>query len=232
MSASSAIRRRGSRRTTCGSCDSSASTARYGDPKHGIDAEGLAACAALAEGLERLSRERVGHEMRRLLAAPDPAPAVAAMAQAGILARVLPGADAAGLAPFVHLAPHADWLARLALLGGDAEGLRLSNAEARMLEALRDGARDGTAPFALGQALGAGRATDALAIRAALTGSDVAGLDAARAGAAATFPLAAADLMPGLSGPALGEGLARARALWLEREGRVSRGDLIAAARA
>ncbi|MEO0762949.1 MAG: CCA tRNA nucleotidyltransferase, partial [Pseudomonadota bacterium] len=87
----------------------------------GIDAEGLAAAAAHAEGIERLARERVGHEMRRLLAAPDPAPAVAAMAACGVLMRCLPGAEPAGLAPLVHLEAAAgrapDWRLRLAALG-------------------------------------------------------------------------------------------------------------------
>jgi poly(A) polymerase len=54
----------------------------------------LAASAELADGIDRLAKERIGMEMRKLLAAPDPAPAVAAMAQAGILHRILPGADA------------------------------------------------------------------------------------------------------------------------------------------
>ena len=74
-------------------------TAWYGNPAEGLDAAGLAACAAGQEGLDGLSRERVGAEVTKLLAAPDPAPAVAAMAAAGILARVLPGADATLLAP-------------------------------------------------------------------------------------------------------------------------------------
>ena len=78
-------------------------TAWYGDPAGGLDADGLAACAAGQEGLDGLSRERVGAEVTKLLAAPDPAPAVAAMAATGILARVLPGADPAALAPLVHL---------------------------------------------------------------------------------------------------------------------------------
>ena len=75
----------------------------YGDPASGLDADGLAACAAAQGGLARLSRERVGAETAKLLAAADPAPAVAAMAAAGILARVLPGADATPLAALVHL---------------------------------------------------------------------------------------------------------------------------------
>ncbi|MGB3406471.1 MAG: CCA tRNA nucleotidyltransferase, partial [Jannaschia sp.] len=67
-------------------------TAWYGDPATGLQPEGLAACAEHADGLARISAERIGQEMCKLLGAADPAPAVAAMARAGILARVLPGA--------------------------------------------------------------------------------------------------------------------------------------------
>lgn len=54
------------------------------------DAHGLAACAAHAEGLTRLSAERVSKELIKLLAAPDPRPAVSAMRHAGVLARLIP----------------------------------------------------------------------------------------------------------------------------------------------
>ncbi len=57
------------------------------------DAAGLAACRALASGMSRLSAERVSSELMKLLSAPDPRPAVAAMAGAGVLAEVLPEAD-------------------------------------------------------------------------------------------------------------------------------------------
>lgn len=56
------------------------------------DAAGLAACHALAEGMERLSAERVSKELMKLLAAPDPRAAMRAMADAGVLAQVLPEA--------------------------------------------------------------------------------------------------------------------------------------------
>lgn len=65
----------------------------YGDPAGGLDPDGLAACAAAQDGLARLSRERIGAELAKLLSAADPAPAVAAMAATGILGRLLPGAD-------------------------------------------------------------------------------------------------------------------------------------------
>ena len=58
-------------------------TAWYGDPALGIDSEGLAAVAAHLDGLSGLSRERVGAEIKKLLAAPDPSMAVAAMAPIG-----------------------------------------------------------------------------------------------------------------------------------------------------
>ena len=56
-------------------------------------ADGLAACAALAEGMDRLSAERVSKELLKLLAAPDPRPSLAAMRDAGVLAKVLPEAE-------------------------------------------------------------------------------------------------------------------------------------------
>ncbi|NBB96904.1 MAG: CCA tRNA nucleotidyltransferase, partial [Alphaproteobacteria bacterium] len=100
--------------------------AQYGDPDHGLDPDGLAACAAGADGLARLSAERVTGELRKLLAAHDPAPSVAAMHHAGVLARVLPGADPRALAPLVHLEGAAPprWLRRLGVLGGDTSALR------------------------------------------------------------------------------------------------------------
>ena len=202
-------------------------TAWYGAAD--IDAPGLAACAEHADGLDRISRERVGHEMRRLLAAPDPAAAVAAMEGAGVLARVLPGGDADALARYLALESRADWVARLAALGGDAAALRLSKAEARDLAGLAAAAAGPAGPFALGADLGASRGLDALALRAARGQGAVApeARAAVRAGAAATFPLEAADLAPPLEGRALGEGLARARALWLAREGAVTGAALV-----
>jgi poly(A) polymerase len=58
-----------------------------------LDREGLAACAAAADGLQRLSAERVQKELLRLLEAPNPAPVLRAMAAVGVLARVLPEAQ-------------------------------------------------------------------------------------------------------------------------------------------
>lgn len=209
--------------------------AHYGDPAQGLDAEGLAACAELAEGIDGLSRERVGAEMRKLLAAPDPAPAVAAMAQAGILARVLPGADVTALAPLVHLENGLPprWQRRLAVIGGAGAGqaLRFSRAEAACHDALREAIGSMDSPAALGWRLGAETGADAVLARAAVLQSPPPpGWRAELArGAAATFPVTASDLMPRLSGPALGAALKTLESLWLQSDLRLDRDRLLAA---
>lgn len=205
----------------------------YGDPDGGIDADGLAACAANSAGIETLSAERVGAELRKLLSAPDPAPAVASMAQAGVLAQVLPGSDPRALAPLVHLEDGmpARWLRRLAVLGGDdpSTRLRLSRAEARDLASLRAALGNMESAAVLGWRLGADLAADAILARAAVLESPLFPdwqAEIAR-GAAAQFPVRAADL-PHLSGPALGAELKRLEKLWCSADLRLSRGELLA----
>ena len=202
----------------------------YGDPGQGIDAEGLAACAALADGLDGLSRERVGAEMRKLLAAVNPAPAVASMTQSGVLARVLPGADARALARLVHLedriAPR--WQRRLALMGGGGD-LRLSRSEESDLGRIRAELGTGTLSAALGWSLGVVPAQDVLLCRAALFETPLPDDWQAQVqrGAQSTFPVTAGDLMPEMFGPALGVTLKALQARWLASDLMLSRDDLL-----
>jgi poly(A) polymerase len=203
----------------------------YADPAGGFGPEALAACAVLSAGIDTLSRERVGGEMLRLLAAPDPAPSIAAMQTAGVLARVLPGVDARALPILVHLEDGADALARLATLGGtDAAGaLRLSRADRDRLHTLRDAATGGAGAGEIAYRSGLEAARAAGRIRAALLeqplppGWD----DAAALGANATLPVSAADFMPALQGRALGARLARAEHDWITSGFRLTRADLI-----
>lgn len=190
-----------------------------------LDADGLAACAANADGIESLSRERVGAEMKKLLAARDPAPSVAAMAHAGVLGRVLPGSDARALPVLVHLETLSpDPIRRLAVLGGEAD-LRLSRSEAARLTLIRRAALEGNI-LETAWRHGADIARDAALVRAALMESspETEGIDAA---AAARFPVTAADLMPALSGAALGARLKEIEARWIASGFSLSREDLL-----
>lgn len=207
-------------------------TAIYGDPSLGMDAEGLAACAGLSAGIETLSAERIGTEMRKLLAAVDPAPAVAAMQMAGVLARVLPGGDARALAPLVYLEagakPH--WLRRLAVLGGEdvTDRWRLSRAESRDLGRIRDAFATMASPAVLGWRLGPDLAADAVLARAAMleTQPPLGWRADLHRGASAHFPVKAADL-PGLSGAALGAQLKALEQRWCDSDLRLTRAELL-----
>jgi poly(A) polymerase len=206
----------------------------YGDATEGMDTDALAACAANSAGIDSLSRERIGHEMRRLLAAPDPAPAVAAMQATGVLVRILPGADARSVPVLVHLeVPYApDWLRRLAVLGGDGhvDALRMSRDEARQFETLREGISSPAGAAELAYRYGADLARDITFLRAAVFETPlVPGWeDEVALGAGAEFPLRAADLMPDISGPELGARLKELEARWIASGFELSREQLLA----
>lgn len=205
----------------------------YGDEAAGIDPDGLAACAANLAGLETLSKERVGLEILKILSAPDPAPAMSAMAQSGVLARILPGADASKLAVLVHLEADltADPLRRLALLGGQgvAKALRLSKKQAKQLEGLRDGMGSTADAGELAFRMGPDQARSIALLRAVMFETPLPnGLDAQiNAGTAAKFPIKPVDLMPDLSGPALGEKLRELETRWIASGFTLTREELL-----
>ena len=211
-------------------------TAWYGGDE-GIEPEGLAACAELGDGIARLARERIGAEMKKLLAAPDPGPALAAMSASGVLMRCLAGAEPALIAPLVHVEGLADvtpdWRTRLAALGGEdvAERLRLSRAEARDLETIATAQGAGSPPAQAAHLFGMAAARSA-ALLGAATGSsegiDQLESDLAR-GAAARFPVKAAALAKaGIApGPAMGEALEAARTAWLTSDFALGEADLV-----
>jgi poly(A) polymerase len=209
--------------------------AAYGDQREGIDADSLAACAALADGLETISKERIGAEMRKLLTAGYPVTALAAMEQSGVLARILPGADTRAIGPLTAIeADHdadIDWLRRLAALGGEdpTDGLRLSRIEARDLAALRDAIGNMESPAVLGWRLGFTRTVDALLLRSAVLQQPLTltSLQAARRGAESRLPITAADLMPALQGEALGARLKDLEARWIASDLTLTREALL-----
>ncbi|MDB4168731.1 CCA tRNA nucleotidyltransferase [Planktomarina sp.] len=206
----------------------------YGDPLEGVDAQALAACAALQSGLDRISKERIGAELLKLLAAADPAPALAAMEAAGILGRVLPGASARQVSLLVDLEQgHApDALRRLACLGGEAaqECLRLSNVQARQVEALRFHGQNTPKALAHGYALGETQGWSSWLLRAAWTEHRVteAEHETVRRGAQSVCPVSAIDLMSKYQGPVLGTALKCAQDIWIARDMQMTKGEILA----
>ncbi|MGB0798441.1 MAG: CCA tRNA nucleotidyltransferase, partial [Planktomarina sp.] len=205
----------------------------YGKSKDGIDADGLAACAALADGLDLVSNERVGSELLKLLSAPDPCPAMASMDASGVLLRILPGASAKSL-PILHeletdLTP--DPLRRLAILGGSnaKDNLRLSKAQAETLQNLTTHAQNTQSSLEMGYALGATRGIDAWIIRCAWLEHmpNQPDLDMIERGACATLPIQAGDITHWYSGRDLGNALKRAQVAWLDSGALMTKDQLI-----
>jgi poly(A) polymerase len=202
------------------------------------DPEALRACAEAAAEIARLSGERVQVEMRKLLEANDPLPALRLMAETGVLAQLLPGTPGEDrLARLLALASDADWLLRLAaLLRGQALAAiervaarwRLSSRDAERLAALSQEPLPPlpATPAARRRALhrmGVERYADLVRLAAAeqRTGDAGAALAEALAEAARwqpkSLPITGHDVMAlGVpAGPAVGEVLARVEDWWV-----------------
>ncbi|WP_299650745.1 CCA tRNA nucleotidyltransferase [uncultured Tateyamaria sp.] len=208
--------------------------AQYSDPANGWDPDALAGIAKNLSGLETLSAERVGSEMLKLLAAPDPTPALAVMQQTGVLPTVLPGTDPTFVGPLVHLekmtGAQIDPMARLAALGGMdiPDRLRLSRRDQKHLESIRQLSVSTDSAKALGHIGGLEAGTAAVLLRAAYANApiDRSDLCAVSEGASADFPISAKDLAH-LSGVDLGIELKRLKQLWLASDLTKSKQDLL-----
>lgn len=206
--------------------------ALYGDVDAGIDADGLAACAGNLDLISGLSGERIGAEMKKLLSAPNPAPALASMAASGVLLQVCPGADASLIAPLVAVENGAlpGWERRLRVMTQNDVSMawKLSRKEVKRLYLLSKTLNEGGGTAALAYRFGADAAQDAGLIHASLgaqlpTNSTQ---EIAR-GASAKFPIRAADLMPRLKpGPALGVALKRLETAWVASDFTLTRDQL------
>lgn len=200
-----------------------------------IDLDGLAACARQRGGLEKIARERIWKELKKLLSAPKPRRAVEAMGESGVLDAVLPehrGAEGlhdlelteqlTGVQPDPMLRLMA-LLPRSALaVQQTQQNLRLSNHDA---ERLTMWAADNL-PEPVGMKSRELRATlywhgkQAVVDRAMLAGADIRDLLAAiRAWRRPDFPITGDDaLAAGLEGRAIGEALSRVAKVWVESD--------------
>lgn len=208
--------------------------AAFGEPEKGLDADSLSACAENIDGLSKLSAERIGSEMRKLCAVSNPAPALGAMAQIGALAMVMPGAVATAIAPLVYLeaARAPDPIRRIAALGGEdtVSRLRLSRVEAKQLALLREEIAGTRGAAELGYRHGKKTALDIMLLRAAVLNTPFSAeteTEIAK-GEQAKFPIVAEDLMPDLSGPALGAALRQLESDWIASDFTLGKDALLA----
>ncbi len=210
-------------------------SALYGaDGGNELDAAGLAACGTHGAALARLSQERISTEFRLLLSAPNPAPAILAMEDAGLLTRIITGCRADFITRFIDLetaiGARVNWIFRLAILGGQgvAEGesaLRLSNVEKKSYtgvllagKALDSGIKDS----ALGYYHGAQIARAAVMHQAVQRGQnlDKAILEQIDFGANQQnkYPIKAVDLMAFAEGRELGDLLKKGERIWVQSD--------------
>jgi len=215
------------------------------------DAAGLDACGRLRGGLASISSERIWMETKKLLAAPQPMPALRAMAASGVLAQLFP--EAKGLTLLDRLVTLArdgvvaiDPIQRiLALFWKDEHAvdaivvrLKMSNDER---DRLRWSARDETpldtanppevraAIYRKGAQVVSDRAVLALAETGAAHWRNV--LMQVETWSPPVMPLTGADLIAaGFStGPALGQALKRAEKAWVSSDFALSHDDLLRA---
>ena len=211
----------------------------------GIDPDGLDACARQKDGLKKIAAERIWKELHKLLSAPDPAEAVTAMLDSGVLGVFLPEA---GTLDGLHDLRVSETLSGvqpdpvLRLMGlihrsassvmAVSKRLRLSNAESNRLtmwaaDNLPDvsqlGARE------LRKAL-YWHGKQAVVDRALTSGRDVRDLlFAIRAWKRPEFPVGGEDaLAAGLKGPQIGQKLRELEEWWMEEDFQPEREDLLA----
>jgi len=215
-----------------------------------MEPDALVACAGLAGGLSTLSRERIGSELLKLLAAPHPEGAVEMMAQTGVLSKALPCVEGmpnirALVAAEGRIGISPDAIRRLALLIGTADGkatgrtLRLSNDQIKALHtrrALDHPITDAASARRAGYERGEAAARDLLLIQSANTGEalNTKLVSIIIDGAAAKFPVAARDLMMlGMEpGPEIGGALDRIEQDWIDSDFTLDRATLLSGVQA
>jgi poly(A) polymerase len=190
------------------------------------DGAGLAACAARANDLMALSRERIADELLKLLGLPDPTATVALMIAQGIFRPVLPEiASADRLAALIAAEQEAgigpDPLRRLAaLLPTDpgvaadvAARLRLSNRQTKRLASAAKTETTGVTVEGLAYLIGRAEAIDRLLLHAAPTP----GLKALETWERPRMPVSGGDLLNmGLTaGPLVAAALQETEREWI-----------------
>lgn len=211
----------------------------------GIDPEGQAACARQKDGLHQIAVERIWKELRKLLSAPDPTPAINAMVESEVLSLLLPESRSldglhdlrvsetlarVGAEPMLRLMALIDRSAPSVM--AVSKRLKLSNAEAdrlTMWAADNLPAVQGMTGAELRRAL-YWHGKQAVVDRALTSGENVRDhLYAIRAWKRPEFPIGGEDaLAAGLEGPAIGKALRALEEWWMGEDFQPDRDELLA----
>lgn len=210
----------------------------------GIDPDGQAACARNKDGLHQIAVERIWKELRKLLSAPDPTPAINAMVESEVLSLLLPESQSldglhdlrvsetlarVGADPMLRLMALIDRSAPSVM--AVSKRLKLSNAEAdrlTMWAADNLPAVQGMTGAELRRAL-YWHGKQAVVDRALTSGENVRDhLYAIRAWKRPEFPVGGEDaLAAGLQGPEIGKALRALEEWWMGEDFQPDREELL-----
>ncbi len=195
----------------------------YAEYDLNADEQALAACQAFAARLSQISKERIGKEMRKLMAGQNARAALDMANECSVLSQVLPGFDAPRFAQWeTYLQANAlqkDWRVET-VVSTDAlprEIWRLSNREYRFMRTLQEARANDQPPLVLGEIYGEEIAIWALHLRGFACGENLPreAIEAAQLGAKAIFPLNGNDLLAlGFEGKEIGKMLGDLKAHW------------------
>ena len=197
-------------------------------------------CARAAPSVVTLPAERIGAEVIKLLSQPAPAEAMAAMVASGTTRHFLPdlsqsdekvGTTLRGLQTCENEAGiKAEPMRRLAalLFEPPIQELRLSKAQTKAFRILKGATDAGESLAKLAFRNSAEFAKSVAALRAMQSSAEVhpSQFRIIEHTVLQEFPLKAADLMPALTGPALGAALRQAEDAWIDSDFTLSREDL------
>ena len=205
----------------------------YGNPNQGLHRDGLKACRENREKIKSLSKERIGAELKKLLSAPNPEPALLAMKTTGVLEIVLPNAKIKKLSSLIVLEGVKDinWISRIhimrAVVPNDLWSMsKKESTFSTLLKTFLGG--DETAAH-LSYLHGGDVAFQVSLLKSALSNkrtSETLEADIER-GTTALFPVTSGDLTPLLKGNELGDKLRELKLKWLKSNFSLNKDELL-----
>ncbi|MDA0362524.1 MAG: CCA tRNA nucleotidyltransferase [Proteobacteria bacterium] len=205
----------------------------YGNLHQGLHSDDLKACRENREKIKSLSKDRVGGELKKLLSAPNPEPALLAMKTVGILEIVLPNANIKKIPSLVILEKEIDinWISRMYIIGATIpKGLwSMSKKENNFFTLLETFLAGDETTAHISYLHGRDVAFQVSLLRGALYSiklSNSLEADIER-GINALFPITSGDLIPEFNGKELGDKLRALKLTWLKSNFSLTKDELL-----